>query len=191
MKAIPFEREYHPEFLGEYAARRESTRTPLSAWPRSPLLGIVLLLFSRLRRLAADAAGRASPSRSRSWAEYSRSSSPAAWCRWGQWSGFVTVLGIAARNGIMLVSHFRHLETEEGVPFGVGLVLRGAEERLAPILMTALATGLALLPLAVTGNKPGQEIEYPLAVVILGGLITSTVLNLFLLPPLYARFGRN
>jgi Cu/Ag efflux pump CusA len=91
----------------------------------------------------------------------------------------------------MLVSHFRHLETEEGVPCGVGPLLRGAEERLAPNLKTALATGLALLPLAVTGNKPGQEIEYPLAVVILGGLITSTVLNLFLLPPLYARFGRN
>ena len=72
----------------------------------------------------------------------------------------------------------------------MGLILRGAEERLAPILMTALATGLALLPLAITGNKPGQEIEYPLAVVILGGLITSTLLNLFLLPPLYLRFGR-
>jgi len=108
----------------------------------------------------------------------------------GSLVGFVTVLGIAARNGIMLVSHFRHLEAEEGVPFGAGLVLRGAEERLAPILMTALATGLALLPLAVTGNKPGQEIEYPLAVVILGGLVTSTLLNLFLLPPLYAKFGR-
>ena len=69
-------------------------------------------------------------------------------------------------------------------------MLRGAEERLAPILMTALATGLALLPLALTGNKPGQEIEYPLAVVILGGLVTSTMLNLFLLPALYRQFGR-
>ena len=109
----------------------------------------------------------------------------------GSLVGFVTVLGIAARNGIMMVSHFRHLEAEEGMPFGIGLVLRGAEERLAPILMTALATGLALLPLALTGNKPGQEIEYPLAVVILGGLITSTLLNLFLLPPLYVQFGRS
>ena len=108
----------------------------------------------------------------------------------GSMVGFVTVLDTAARNGIMPVSHFRHLETEEGVPFGVGLVLRGAEERMAPILMTALATGLALPPLAITGNKPGQEIEYPLAVVILGGLITSTLPNLFLLPPLYALFGQ-
>src|SRR5262249_9200418 len=108
----------------------------------------------------------------------------------GSLVGFVTVLGIAARNGIMMVSHFRHLELHEGEPFGIGLVLRGAEERLTPILMTAFATGLALVPLVVAGTKPGHEIEYPLAVVILGGLITSTVLNLFLLPPLYLRFGR-
>ena len=101
-----------------------------------------------------------------------------------------TVLGIAARNGIMLVSHYRHLEDAEGVPFGPELVRRGSEERLAPILMTALATGLALLPLVLSGQKPGHEVEYPLAVVILGGLVTSTLLNLFLLPPLYLRFGR-
>jgi hypothetical protein len=101
-----------------------------------------------------------------------------------------TVLGIAARNGIMMVSHYRHLEESEDEPFGFGLVLRGAEERLTPIVMTALATGLALLPLVISGKKPGHEIEYPLAVVILGGLITSTVLNLFLLPPLYAAFGK-
>jgi Cu/Ag efflux pump CusA len=108
----------------------------------------------------------------------------------GSLVGFVTVLGIAARNGIMLVSHYRHLEEVEGQPFGVPLVLRGAEERLTPILMTALATGLALVPLVVSGNLPGHEIEYPMAVVILGGLTTSTVLNLFLLPPIYALFGR-
>ena len=108
----------------------------------------------------------------------------------GSLVGLVTVIGIAARNGIMLVSHYRHLELEEGVPFGRDLVLRGAEERLAPILMTALATGLALLPIALSGDKAGHEIEHPLAVVILGGLVTSTLLNLFLLPPLYLRFGR-
>src|SRR5262249_44257837 len=84
----------------------------------------------------------------------------------GSLVGFVTVLGIAARNGIMLVSHYRRLEAEEGQPFGNDLVLRGSDERLAPILMTALATGLALLPIVVGGNKPGPEIEHPLAVVI-------------------------
>ena len=109
----------------------------------------------------------------------------------GSLVGFVTVLGIAARNGIMLVSHYRHLEEEEGEPFGLDLVVRGSLERLAPILMTALATGLALVPLAVAGNKPGHEIEHPMAVVILGGLVTSTVLNLFLMPSLYLAFGHS
>jgi Cu/Ag efflux pump CusA len=104
--------------------------------------------------------------------------------------GFFTVLGIAARNGILLISHFRHLEDYEGEPFGPGLVLRGASERLSPIMMTALATALALLPLLIYGNRPGQEIEFPMATVILGGLLTSTLLNLFVLPALYLRFGR-
>ncbi len=108
----------------------------------------------------------------------------------GSLVGFVTVLGIAARNGIMLVSHFRHLEDEEGHPFGRELVLLGSAERLSPILMTALATGLALVPVVAGGIKPGAEIEHPLAVVILGGLVTSTLLNLFLLPPLYLWLGR-
>jgi CzcA family heavy metal efflux pump len=104
--------------------------------------------------------------------------------------GFLTVLGIAARNGIMMITHFQHLEREEGVPFGPGLVLQGAQERLSPILMTALATGLALVPLAWAGSIPGHEIEHPMAVVILGGLVTSTLLNLFLMPSLYLRFGK-
>ena len=105
--------------------------------------------------------------------------------------GFVTVRGIAARNGIRLRSHYRHLEHEEQTPFGRDLVLRGAEERLAPILMTALATGLALVPLAIAGDLPGHEIEHPMAIVILGGLVTSTLLNLFVVPSLYLRFGRS
>jgi Cu/Ag efflux pump CusA len=90
----------------------------------------------------------------------------------------------------LLVSHFRHLEREEGIPFGSALVLRGAEERAVPILMTALATGLALVPLVLSGNRPGNEIELPMAVLILGGLVTSTALNLVLVPALYLRFGR-
>ncbi|MDX6474982.1 MAG: hypothetical protein QOH95_493 [Gaiellaceae bacterium] len=104
--------------------------------------------------------------------------------------GFLTVFGIAARNGILMISHFQHLETHEGEGFGPGLVLRGAKERLAPILMTASATGLALVPLAVAGSIPGHEIEHPMAIVILGGLITSTLLNLFVLPSLYLRFAK-
>lgn len=107
----------------------------------------------------------------------------------GSLVGFVTVLGIAARNGIMLVSHYRHLVEHEGRTFDRAMILRGTEERLAPIIMTALATGVALIPLALSGDRPGHEIEHPMAVVILGGLVTSTLLNLFLLPPLYLRFG--
>ncbi len=103
--------------------------------------------------------------------------------------GLVAVIGIAARNGIMLVSHFRHLEASEGVPFGVELVVRGARERLAPILMTALATGLALLPVVLGGHTAGHEIEHPMAVVIVGGLCSSTILTLLVTPALYAWLG--
>jgi Cu/Ag efflux pump CusA len=108
----------------------------------------------------------------------------------GSLVGFFTVLGIVARNGIMMVSHYRHLEEREGMTFGAELVIRGSKERLAPILMTALTTGLALVPLVLSGNIPGQEIEYPMGIVILGGLLTTTLLNLFVLPALYLRFGR-
>jgi CzcA family heavy metal efflux pump len=108
----------------------------------------------------------------------------------GSLVGFLTVLGIAARNGIMMINHFQHLERFEGEVLGPGLIMRGARERLAPILMTALTTGLALVPLVIAGNLPGHEIEHPMAVVILGGLITSTLLNLFIVPPLYLRFAR-
>ena len=112
----------------------------------------------------------------------------------GSLVGFFTVLGISARNGIMLINHYQHLERYEGVAFGPELVLRGARERIAPILMTASTTGLALVPLVIAGNIPGHEIEHPLAIVILGGLVTSTMLNLLIVPPLYlmvGRFGRD
>ncbi len=108
----------------------------------------------------------------------------------GSLVGFFTVLGIVARNGIMLISHYQHLENEEGMPFGPQLVIRGALERIVPILMTVLTTGLALIPLIVTGEIPGQEIEYPMAIVILGGLITATLLNLFVVPSLYLRWAK-
>jgi CzcA family heavy metal efflux pump len=109
----------------------------------------------------------------------------------GSMVGLLTILGIATRNGIMMISHFQHLEEEEGEPFGPGLVQRGARERIAPIMMTALTTGLALLPLILAGDIPGQEIEYPMAIVILGGLITSTLLNLLVVPTLYLHFGKS
>lgn len=104
--------------------------------------------------------------------------------------GFITLFGIATRNGIMLVSHIKHLMQEEGVTDFRTAVERGAIERLVPILMTALAAGLALIPLALGGGKTGSEIQTPMAVVILCGLMTSTLLNIVVLPTLYLSYGR-
>lgn len=104
--------------------------------------------------------------------------------------GFITVFGIATRNGIMLVSHIKHLQKHEGVADFHEAVFRGAMERLAPILMTALAAGLALIPLALGGHKPGSEIQTPMAIVILFGLLSSMLLNMVVVPALYLRLGR-
>jgi Cu/Ag efflux pump CusA len=104
--------------------------------------------------------------------------------------GFVTLFGISLRNSIMLISHYEHLVHVEKAPWDADTALRGAAERLIPILMTALVTALALLPLALTSGEAGNEIEGPMAVVILGGLMTSTLLNLFVLPTLALRYGR-
>jgi Cu/Ag efflux pump CusA len=104
--------------------------------------------------------------------------------------GFITLFGIATRNGIMMISHIKHLMLEEGVTDFRHAVIQGATERLAPILMTALATGLALVPLALGAGKPGSELEAPMAIVILWGLLTSTVLNMVVIPAAYYRFGQ-
>jgi Cu/Ag efflux pump CusA len=107
----------------------------------------------------------------------------------GSLVGFVTLFGITMRNGIMMVSHWQHLREVEGVPWGPDLVFRGARERLAPVVMTALVTGLGLLPIALGSGEAGREIEGPMALIILGGLVTSTALNLLVLPVLYRRLG--
>jgi CzcA family heavy metal efflux pump len=184
---IDFPRGYHAEILGEYEERQSAQsrlfttavialalillllQTSLGGW-RPALLVFLTLPFALVGGVIA------------------------AWATGGILSigslvGFFTVFGIAARNGILLINHAQHLEREEGETFGVGLVVRAATERLSPILMTSLATGLALVPLVVLGARPGHEIEHPLAVVILGGLLTSTLLNLFVTPLLYLRFG--
>jgi Cu/Ag efflux pump CusA len=103
--------------------------------------------------------------------------------------GFITLFGIATRNGVMMVAHIRHLVEGEGVRDAAQAVKRGAEERLVPILMTALAAGLALVPLALAAGQPGSEIQSPMAVVILCGLASSTLLNMIVVPALYLRFG--
>jgi Cu/Ag efflux pump CusA len=108
----------------------------------------------------------------------------------GSLVGFVTLFGITTRNSIMMISHFEHLVDVEGMSWGPEAVMRGASERLMPILMTATVTALGLLPLALGTGEAGREIEGPMAIVILGGLATSTALNLLVLPTLALRYGR-
>ncbi|MFZ9961745.1 MAG: efflux RND transporter permease subunit [Burkholderiales bacterium] len=112
------------------------------------------------------------------------------WLSLGSLVGFVTLFGITLRNSIMLVSHYHYLVEEEGIPWNFDTVLRGAGERLPSILMTALVTGLGLMPLALGSGEPGREIEGPMATIIVGGLATSTVLNLLVLPTILFHFGR-
>jgi Cu/Ag efflux pump CusA len=108
----------------------------------------------------------------------------------GSLVGFVTLFGITLRNSMMMISHYEHLVSVDGRTWDKATAVHGAGDRLAAVLMTSLVTGLGLLPLAIGMNTPGREIEGPMALVILGGLFTSTALNLFILPPLSLRFGR-
>jgi CzcA family heavy metal efflux pump len=112
------------------------------------------------------------------------------WLSVGSLVGFVTLFGITMRNSIMMVSHFDHLVEAEGMGWGVAAAVRGAAERLVPVVATALVTGLGLLPIALGTGEPGREIEGPMAIVILGGLVTSTLLNVLVLPTLALRYGR-
>jgi CzcA family heavy metal efflux pump len=189
LAAVHLDRGYHVELLGEYRERQAAQSRLLQS---SLIAGVAILLllqaaFRRWRLAAlvfltlpmALVGGVL-----------------AAWVGGGIISlgslvGFFTVFGIAARNGILLINHWQHLEEQEGMEFGPALVIRGARERLSPILMTSLATGLALVPLVILGDRPGHEIELPLAVVVLGGLVTSTLLNLVVVPSLYLRWGKS
>jgi len=187
VRALSFARGYHPEFLGEYAEQQRSRRRLLWLSVLS-ILAMVVILHADFRSFRLTTLVFLSLPFALVGGVLAVLASGGI-VSLGSLVGFVTVLGIAGRNGIMLISHYRHLQSEEGLAFGPELVLRGSEERLAPILMTALTTVLALVPIVLGGNRPGQEIEHPMALVIVGGLVTSTLLNLFLIPALYVRFG--
>lgn len=105
--------------------------------------------------------------------------------------GFISLCGIASRNGVLMISHYIHLMAEEGMAFGKEMVIRGSQERVAPVLMTALTTGLGLIPLALAAGEPGKELLYPVAVVVIGGLLTSTVLDFFVRPAAFLKFSEN
>jgi CzcA family heavy metal efflux pump len=187
LEKFEFPLEYHAEVLGEQAAR-EATETRLLVVVIAVAIGILLLLQAAFGswRLAAvvfltlptAVAGGVL----------------AAWTVGGILSlgsllGLLAVIGIAAREGILLVKHYQHLEQREGETFGAALVLRGTHERMVPILLTAAATAAFLLPLLLLGDRAGLEIVRPMAVVMLGGLITATLVTLFVVPALYLRFG--
>jgi CzcA family heavy metal efflux pump len=191
LEDISFPLGYHAELLGEFKERQDAQRRML-------LFGIAAALMIFLLLQASFGSWRLATLSFLTLPMALVGGALAAFIGGGILSlgslvGFFTVFGIAARNGILMINHFQHLEEYEGETFGQRLVLRGARERLAPILMTTLATGLAIVPLVVAGSVPGNEIEHPLAVVVLGGLFTSTLLNLFAVPALYLRFakGRN
>ncbi|OLD97590.1 MAG: hypothetical protein AUG80_11035 [Candidatus Rokubacteria bacterium 13_1_20CM_4_68_9] len=186
LKSVKFPLEYRAELLGEYAERQAAQKRMLS-FAIAAAVGIVLLLqaaFGSWRLaalvvltlpmalvggvLAAFAGGGISL---------------------GSLVGFLALLGIAARNGILLVNRYQEIQEHEGEAFGARLVERGTRERLAPILMTAATTAVALLPVVFLGDIAGLEIVRPMALVILGGLVTSTWLTLVVLPALYLRFG--
>ena len=186
---VSFPLDHHAELLGEYAERQAAQRD-LTGWAVVAAGGIFLLLmtsFKSFRLALLSFVTLPMALIGGALAVYFRGGIVSL----GSLVGFFTVLGIVARNGIMLISHYQHLEKYEGEVFGPQLVIRGAVERLAPILMTALTTALALVPLVLSGDLPGQEIEYPMAIVILGGLAVATLLNLFIVPSLYLTFGRS
>ena len=189
LEEVEWPTEFHAELLGEFA-ERQAAQNRLFLFAIGAAIGIFLLLqasFGSWRLasiafftlpialiggvIAAYLGGRI--------------------LSLGSLVGFLTVLGIVARNGIMLISHYQHLERFEGEAFGPGLIIRGARERVVPIMMTVFTTGLALIPLVWVGQVPGNEVEHPMAVVIMGGLITATLLNLFVVPVLYLAFGKS
>lgn len=186
---IEFPLGYYPELVGEYAERQDASQRLLVAGIAATLVIFFILrvsleswrlaVMSFLSLPVALVGGVL--------AAYIASGGILSL---GSLVGFLTILGVAARNGIMLISHYQHLEEFEGETFGPQLILRGARERISPIMMTALTAGLALVPLVIAGNIPGHEIEHPMAIVILGGLVTSTLVNLFIVPILYLRFGK-
>jgi Cu/Ag efflux pump CusA len=188
LKKVKFPLGYYPEVVGEYK-ERQSAQKSILLFSLVALLGIFISLRTSFK------SGRLATLSFLTLPSVLVGGVLAAYLgdrviSLGSLVGFLTVFGIAARNGIMMINHFQHLEAYEGEVFGPNLVIRGARERLSPILMTTLATALALVPLVIAGKIPGNEIENPMAIVILGGLVTSTLLNLFVLPGLYLRFAR-
>ncbi|HEY3240077.1 MAG TPA: efflux RND transporter permease subunit [Acidimicrobiia bacterium] len=188
LEGVDFPLEYHYELVGDYADRQVMAHR-LLVIGIAAAIGIFLLLQAGFRswRLAALSfltlpvalvGGAAAVLLDGGTLEL------------GSLVGFLAVLALAVRHGVLLLKRYQQLERQEGQPFGADLVLGGARDRLAPMLLTTIATALVFAPFVLLGDLPGHEIVNPMGGVILGGLVTSTVLNLFLLPALYLRFGQ-
>jgi CzcA family heavy metal efflux pump len=189
LASIDFPEGYHAELLGE-AVENEGAQNRLLVFGIAAGIGILLLLQAAFRSLRLALVFFLTLPMALVGGVLAVALTGGT-LSLGSYVGFLAVFGIAARNGILLINHCQHLERHEGETFGTALVIRGAKERLSPILMTALATALALVPLIAAGTIPGHEIEHPMAVVIVGGLVTSTLVNLFIVPSLYLRFGHS
>jgi len=177
---------YHLELGGEFESEAAASRT-IRTLSLLAIVGVAALLFVAFRSLRDTALVMLNLPLSLI------GGAAAVWLGGGVMSiaslvGFITLFGIATRNGIMLLTHYRHLLTVDGLPLR-DAVIQGSADRLIPILMTALTATLALIPIVMAAGEPGNEIQAPMAAVILGGLVSSTLLNLLVLPPLFARFG--
>jgi Cu/Ag efflux pump CusA len=188
IKNFPFTLEYHAEVVTDYTAEQAAEQRLLVAGIVT-ILGILLLVQASVRSWRLALVAILTIPAALAGGILANLLGNGGTLSFGLLAGCLTVLGIALRNSILLFSHYQHLEEKEGQAFGPDLMVRGARERLSPILMTALTTGLALLPFVLLGNIPGHEIVRPISIVIIGGLITSTWLNLFAMPALYMRFG--
>lgn len=188
LKGFAFPLEYHAEVVND-AARRQAAQQGIIIAAIVAVFGIFLLLQAAFRSWRLALVGIVTLPAALAGGIMADFLGNGGTISLGLLAGSLTVLGIALRNTIMLFSHYQNLEEHGGEDFGPELIVRGARERLSATLMTVLATGLALLPFVVFGNIPGHEIVRPIAIVIIGGLVTATWLNLFAMPALYLRFG--
>jgi Cu/Ag efflux pump CusA len=201
--------DYHIEFGGQFEAQRDANLRLLILGCLS-VVGVFLLLVKCLESWRAalqvlvniPLAAMGSiltllivnqPS--------AESLAAASWWQWpgiwigattlsvAHWVGFITLIGIVSRNGIMMISHYMHLMEHEGEKFGEAMIIRGSLERLAPVMMTATTSFIGLLPLIMGAGQTGKEILYPLALVVFGGMLTSTILDQLVTPALFFRFG--
>ena len=184
---VSFPEGYYVEFGGQFESEQEATRIIilLSLISLAVIFLILYLQFNTIRTSLFIMINMPLALIGGIWAVYFTSGIISV----ASLVGFITLFGIATRNGIMMISHFQYL-IAEGKNFRNAIV-QGALERLNPILMTAITTGLALIPLAMGGGAPGKEIETPMAIVILGGLLSSTLLNMIVVPSLYYKYGKH